>query len=127
MDRAEQAQHTEGMLSEGTVREWSDDEGWGVIDSASTPGGCWAHFSMIVAEGYRSLKPDDHVAFTYEAPGQDGFDYRAVQVWPPGAEPGTPQPPPRNEPSAAYRSSLTIRWSDGRVTKGMPGRRQDGG
>lgn len=75
------------MRSEGTVREWSDDEGWGVVDSADTPGGCWVHFSVIVAEGYRSLSQDDHVIFTYEAPGQDGFDYRAVMVWPPGTRP----------------------------------------
>jgi cold shock protein len=113
------------VLSEGTVREWSDDDGWGVIDSTDTPGGCWVHFSMIESEGYRSLNPGDHVTFTCEAPGQDGFDYRAVLVWPPGVEPGTP-PPPQDEPSRAYRSSLTIRWSDGRVTKGIPGRGQDG-
>jgi cold shock protein len=113
------------VLSEGTVREWSDDDGWGVIDSADTPGGCWAHFSMIVSQGYRSLDPGDHVAFTYEAPGQDGFSYRAIRVWPPGASPEATQPPPQDEPSAAYQSSLTIRWRDGRVTKGIPGRKQD--
>ena len=112
------------MLSEGTVREWSDDHGWGVIDSADTPGGCWVHFSMIVSEGFRSLKPGDHVTFTYEAPGQDGFNYRAVLVWPPGVRPGTPQRPTREGPSAAYRSSLTIRRPDGSVTKGVPGRGQ---
>ncbi len=112
-------------MSEGTVREWSDDQGWGVIDSADTPGGCWVHFSVIVSEGYRSLKPGDPVTFTHEAPGQDGFDFRAVLVWPPGMSPETPQPPPQDEPSAAYRSSLTIRWSDGSITKGMPGRGPD--
>ena len=68
------------MLSEGTVREWSDDCGWGVIDSAETPGGCWAHFSVIVTHGYRSLEPGGQVAFTYDVPGQDGVGYRAVQV-----------------------------------------------
>jgi CspA family cold shock protein len=124
MDRTEHAEHTEGVLSEGTVREWSDDHGWGVIDSADTPGGCWVHFSMIVSEGFRSLKPGDHVTFTYEAPGQDGFNYRAVLVWPPGVRPGTPQRPTQEGPSAAYRSSLTIRWPDGSVTKGVPGRGQ---
>ena len=124
MDRTEHAEHTEGVLSEGTVREWSDDHGWGVIDSADTPGGCWVLFSMIVSAGFRSLRPGDHVTFTYEAPGQDGFNYRAVLVWPPGVRPGTPQRPAREGPSAAYRSSLTIRWPDGSVTKGVPGRGQ---
>jgi CspA family cold shock protein len=119
------AEHTESVLSEGTVREWSDDQGWGVIDSAGTPGGCWAHFSVIVAQGYRSLEPGGRVAFTYEAPGQDGFGYRAVQVWPPGMSPEAPQPPARHESPAAYRSSLAIRWQDGSVTKGAPGHGQD--
>ncbi|HUY51990.1 MAG TPA: cold shock domain-containing protein [Streptosporangiaceae bacterium] len=88
------------MLSEGTVREWSDDRGWGVIDSADTPGGCWVHFSNIVSDGLGSLTPGDHVTFTHEALRQDGFGHRAVLVWPPGIKPGTPQraiitaPPP---------------------------------
>jgi cold shock protein len=113
------------VLSEGTVRAWSDDDGWGVIDSADTPGGCWVHFSMIVSQGYRTLEPGAHVAFTYEAPGQDGFSFRAVQVWPPGVSPESPQQPPPDEPWAAYQSSVTIRWPDGSVTKGIPGRGQD--
>ena len=29
------------------VREWHADLGWGVLDSPETPGGCWAHFSVI--------------------------------------------------------------------------------
>jgi hypothetical protein len=31
--------HDEGMVSRGVVREWNDDEGFGVIDSPETPGG----------------------------------------------------------------------------------------
>jgi cold shock protein len=109
------------MPSEGTVREWSDDRGWGVIDSADTPGGCWVHFSYIVTDGLGTLMPGDHVTFTYEALRQDEFDYRAVLVWPPGVEPGTPQRARHYDgPSAAYQSSLTIRSSDGTVTRGLP-------
>ena len=37
----------------GVVREWHSDEGWGVIDSDQTPGGCWAHFSDVEMDGYR--------------------------------------------------------------------------
>ena len=117
--------HTEVVLSEGTVREWSDDRGWGVIDSAETPGGCRVHFSVIVSPGYRTLAPGDQVAFTFEAPGQDGFGYRAVQVWPPGVDQGAAQRPARPGRSAAYRSSLTIRWRDGSHAEGGPGRRPD--
>ena len=92
-----------------------------MIDSAETPGGCWVHFSMIVSEGFRSLDPGDHVTFTYEAVGQDGFGYRAVTVWPPGIGPGMPPRPASDGPSAAYQSSLTVRWPDGSVTTGVPG------
>ncbi len=34
-------------LSTGTVRKWQEDEGWGVIDSPHTPGGCLAIFHSI--------------------------------------------------------------------------------
>jgi CspA family cold shock protein len=99
------------MPSEGTVREWNSDEGWGVIDSAETPGGCWVHFSAIAGGGLHGLTPGEHVTFTYEAARQDGFGYRTVLVWPPGAESGTPPQAHHDQPpSAAYQSSLTIRW-----------------
>lgn len=114
------------MPSEGTVREWNGDEGWGVIDSAETPGGCWVHFSAIAADGLHGLTPGEHVIFTYEAARQDGFGYRTVLAWPPGAEPGTPpQAHHHHGPSAAYQSSLIIRWSDGTVTRGIPGTAED--
>lgn len=82
---------------------------------------------MGVADGYRRLTPGDHVTFTHEAARQDGFEYRAILVWPPGVEPGTPPREADHEGSSgAYQSSLTIRWSDGRVTRGVPGHSQDG-
>jgi len=108
-----------GHHSEGVEREWNDDEGYGVIDSPSTPGGSWVHFSSIAMDGYRSLATGDLVAFTYEAGQQDGSDYRAILVWPPGAEPSTPPAPVASsgEPGTAYQSTLTIRWKDGSVTR----------
>ncbi|MGA5325918.1 cold-shock protein [Streptomyces griseoincarnatus] len=67
-----------------TVREWSDEEGWGVLDSPETPGGCFAHFSDIQTTGFRTLSPGQQVELTWEAPGfkQVGYDYRAVSVVP---------------------------------------------
>ncbi|WUJ69179.1 cold shock domain-containing protein [Kribbella soli] len=62
---------------DGVVRVWHDDEGWGVVDCPSTPGGCWTHFSVIEAEGFRSLPPGSSVRVRWESPGQDGYDYRA--------------------------------------------------
>jgi cold shock protein len=92
----------------GVVREWLDDEGWGVVDSAATPGGCWVHFSDVVASGYRHLVVGQSVTFTFVAVPQDGFAFRATSVWPPAAFPGAPPPPPSESPGA-YSSTLTIR------------------
>ena len=115
--------HTGTVASKGTVREWSKDHGIRVIDSPDTPGGCWVHFSHIVTDGAASLTPGDRVTFTHEALLQDEFSYRAVLVWPPGVKPGTPPRARRQEgPSTAYRSKLTIRWSNGTVTEGIPGK-----
>jgi CspA family cold shock protein len=106
------------MVSHGVVREWDGDQGFGVLDSGDTPGGCWVWFSSIVMDGHRELTAGAHVTFTHESVSQDGYDYRAVLVWPPDVEPGTSPPPPVNEgPSAAYQSTLTIRWADGTVTE----------
>ena len=73
------------------VREWHEDLGWGVLDSAETPGGCWTHYTAIEtsrvrssqggeAYEYKALGDDDVVDLEWEAPGQDGFDYRATLV-----------------------------------------------
>jgi cold shock protein len=71
------------VTSSGTVREWDADRGWGVLDSADTPGGCWAHFSSISGMcGYLSLTAGEQVSFTFERARQDGYDYRAVVVEP---------------------------------------------
>ncbi|HVT41797.1 MAG TPA: cold shock domain-containing protein [Acidimicrobiales bacterium] len=72
----------------GTVRWFASEEGWGVIDAAEVPGGCFVHFSNIAGEGWRSLDEGQSVVFTYEAPGfkQDGYDFRARVVWPAGQE-----------------------------------------
>ena len=45
------------MPTSGTVRVWHAEEGWGVIDSAETPGGCWTHFSAVRAPAPRSSRP----------------------------------------------------------------------
>jgi CspA family cold shock protein len=94
------------MASTGTVRTFNADEGWGVLDAPDTPGGCWVHFSAIVAAGYRSLTAGDHVRFHAERGEQDGFAYRATKVWTGGTEPPDPV---HDEPSSgAYQSSLTL-------------------
>jgi CspA family cold shock protein len=85
----------------GTVRIWYRDEGWGVIDSTATPGGCFAHFSHLwsdgvpkaapgetieVSGGFRKLIEGKTVDFKWEhtaSPGsQDGYSFRATTVHP---------------------------------------------
>ncbi|POH61031.1 cold shock domain-containing protein [Arthrobacter glacialis] len=93
------------METLGTVRIWHDEEGWGVIDSEPTPGGCWAHFSHIAVPGYASLKNGQAVILEWEAADQDGFTFRATRLWPAGAVPITNEPTPADGP---YSSSLSI-------------------
>ena len=61
----------------GTVKEWNDGQGWGVL---LTPDGLrvWCHYSDVRVDGYRTLKPETRVAFDYETPGQDGYDGRVL-------------------------------------------------
>ncbi|MFI0898307.1 cold-shock protein [Streptomyces sp. NPDC020983] len=67
-----------------TVREWSDEAGWGVLDSPETPGGCFGHYSDIRMDGFRTLSAGQRVELEWEDPGgpQDGYDFRAVSIVP---------------------------------------------
>ncbi|WP_433435853.1 cold-shock protein [Nonomuraea sp. CA-141351] len=70
------------MRTRGTVKFWKDDKGWGAISSPELPPGrdAWAHFSDIVAEGYRSLEAGDEVEFDVVERSQDSFDYVAENI-----------------------------------------------
>jgi CspA family cold shock protein len=95
------------MSSVGTVRLWHAEDGWGVIDASATPGGCWTHYSAVLVPGYRARDAGEAVEFTFEAAEQDGFAFRAVEVWPAGQVPvrsGDEVP----GPSSAHRSTLTL-------------------
>ena len=92
------------MTARGVVREWHAAEGWGVIDSAETPGGCWTHFSVLRIPGYRESKRGQTVSFEFEEGWQDGYQYRAVRVEIDGIEPA--EPVPNNPDKTAYRSRL---------------------
>jgi CspA family cold shock protein len=74
---------------------WHSEQGWGVIDSPETPGGCWVHFSHLwndgipeagpgevveVSGGYREVFEGETVDFEWEHAGQDGYAYRATTV-----------------------------------------------
>ncbi|MBM2620064.1 cold shock domain-containing protein [Actinoplanes sp. LDG1-06] len=91
----------------GTVRDWNADEGWGVLDSEATPGGCWAHFGAILADGYRALAAGQAVSFEFETADQDGYAFRAVAVWTGSERPPGPAPQPL---STAYTSTLHLEF-----------------
>lgn len=107
---------TDPVTTAGTVREWHTDEGWGVIDSDATPGGCWAGFGSVLMSGYRSLAAGQPVSFEFEAGRQDGYDYRAVAVWTGDDRPAAPARP---QSSTAYYSVLHLSFDappDGEAT-----------
>ena len=52
----------------------------------------------------------------YEAAPQDGYLFRAVEVWPVGARPDL-RDDGLDDPSEAYESGLTVTWDE----TGMPG------
>ncbi len=94
----------------GTVRAWYDDVGWGVVDSPETPGGCWAHFSVVLVDGFRSLEVGQQVLLTFEEAWQDGYSYRATAV----RVEGRPEPAPqaRTDPGSAMATTLELTFDD---------------
>ena len=71
----------------GTVREWHDEAGWGVIESPATPRGCFAHRSSLRVSGHRTLAIGTEVFFECEPARQEGYDFVATAVWPEGTDP----------------------------------------
>ena len=75
----------------GRVRFWLEDEGWGVVDSSETPGGCFVHFSFVEMDGYRSLADGQTVELEWERPpfgDYEGYAYFAQRVVPGGSGQG---------------------------------------
>ena len=78
------------MTSSGRIRSFDDEEGWGVIESPDTPGGCWVHFSAWSAQESVFPRVGAPFAFIYEEGPQDGYDFRALEAWPQDADPVRP-------------------------------------
>jgi CspA family cold shock protein len=86
------------VQSVGTVRVWHREEGWGVIDSPDTPGGCWANFPVLwdddtrqtrpgqmAVSGFRELFNGEVVDFAWRAAkNQYGYTFAATSVYPRG-------------------------------------------
>ena len=103
---SEPTEPTEPPMIRGVVREWHDYEGWGVLDSPQTPGGCWMLYSIIDMARPVSVEVGQEASFSFEKEPQDGFEWRALRVRPAGTPPG-----PEIEvsgPDEGYRSKLTL-------------------
>jgi cold shock protein len=103
--------YDDGVAEPGIVREWNSMEGWGVIDSQNTPGGCWAHHSHLDMEGFRELHAGQEVELTFEDRGQDGCPFRAIRVVVPGI-PVSPAFGTSLPSSDAYGSRVVIRFDE---------------
>jgi cold shock protein len=68
------------VTGEGVVRTWSEDDGWGVVESAQTPGDVFVHFSAIEMDGYHFLTPGQKVAFTAQPMDIEGCSWQAESV-----------------------------------------------
>jgi CspA family cold shock protein len=80
----------------GIVKEWSDDDGWGVLVSPELEGTVFAHFIHIrgQGDGFRTFEDGTPVVFETDGhAGQDGCDHRAswVEALPLGRQPTHPK------------------------------------
>jgi cold shock protein len=65
------------------VREFSNQKGWGVLDSLNgSGGGIWFHVSVIEMDGYKTVEPGTLCAVDVETAEQDGYHLRALTVRP---------------------------------------------
>ncbi|OZM77693.1 cold-shock protein [Pseudonocardia sp. MH-G8] len=106
----------------GVVREWHRDDGWGVIESPETPGGCWVLYSHIDMRSPAELAVGQQVEFTFEqVTSQDGYRWRAITVLPDGPVSSSDRhevPDGRG----AFRSSLRIEFDESDSKNSGPGR-----
>ena len=65
------------MTQEGTVKWFNDAKGLGFIVSESLDGDIFVHYSVIEANGFRSLNEGDRVSFEVEE-GPKGLQARNV-------------------------------------------------
>ena len=107
MNATGDASDASGEISVGVVRRWHDDEGWGVLDADGLPGGCWAHFSAVVMDGFHKLTAGETISFRWEQRNQDGYAFAATKVWRGPAEPADVVPD-RMPSGSTYQSVFVV-------------------
>jgi CspA family cold shock protein len=79
--------YSDGLTYVGRVCQWDEENGWGVVESASFRDPVWVHYSVVDPDshgvlpgGFLNLFTDDEVEFTVERAEQDGYHWRALWV-----------------------------------------------
>jgi CspA family cold shock protein len=69
-------------MTEGVVKFYRPEKGWGAISSTELPEGqdAFVHFSVIEMPGYRLLEEGEIVDFDYKPVIQDSFRFLATSV-----------------------------------------------
>ena len=67
-------------MSQGTVKWFNAEKGYGFIANEEGGDDVFVHFSAIQAEGYRKLKEGQKVSFEFETDPKNPEKLRAVNV-----------------------------------------------
>ena len=67
-------------MSEGTVKWFNNEKGYGFISDDSSNEEIFVHFSVIVSDGYKTLTEGQRVTFDIEKDTKDNSKSRAVNV-----------------------------------------------
>ena len=67
-------------MSNGTVKWFNAEKGYGFITNDANGEDVFVHYSSIVSEGYKSLNEGQKVTFDMESDPRDSRKLRAVNV-----------------------------------------------
>lgn len=67
-------------MSNGTVKWFNAEKGYGFITDAANGTDLFVHFSAINEDGYKSLEEGERVTFNVEQDPKNTSKYRAVNV-----------------------------------------------
>ena len=69
-------------MTNGTVKWFNSEKGYGFITDAATGKDVFVHFSAINIDGFKTLNEGQEVTFDTEADPKDASKLRAVNVTP---------------------------------------------